>query len=234
MLRVNDLTVRYGAVTAVDRVSLEVPEGKVIALVGVNGAGKSSTLAAISGLVKAESGSVELDGEQLSRLPPETVVRRGIALVPEGREIFASLTVEENLHLGTLGRGDRGSAREATEEVLEQFPVLRKYLKSSAGKLSGGEQQQLAIARALLSNPRVLLLDEPSLGLAPQVVDLVFDVIDGLRDRGVTVLLVEQNATRAIELADFTYVLRLGRIADQGSRDAILSRTDLISLYLGG
>ena len=234
MLTVTDLTVKYGAVTAVDRVSLEVPDGKVVALVGVNGAGKSSTLAAIAGLVKAESGDVELDGERLFRLPPETVGRKGIALVPEGREIFASLSVEENLHLGSLGRSDRSGLKEAMESVLDQFPALRRYLKSSAGKLSGGEQQQLAIGRALLSDPRVLLLDEPSLGLAPQVVDLVFDVIAGLRDRGVTVLLVEQNATRAIELADYSYVLRLGKVANQGTREEILANTDFVSLYLGG
>lgn len=234
MLTVTDLTVKYGSVTAVDRVSLQVPDGKVVALVGVNGAGKSSTLAAIAGLVKAESGSVELDGEQLFRQPPEIVVRKGLALVPEGREIFASMTVEENLHLGGLARSDKHELKDALDFVLDQFPALRRYLKSSAGKLSGGEQQQLAIGRALLSDPRVLLLDEPSLGLAPQVVDLVFDVIAGLRERGVTVLLVEQNATRAIELADYSYVLRLGKIADQGTREEVLANTDLVSLYLGG
>ncbi|MEZ0075393.1 ABC transporter ATP-binding protein [Planotetraspora sp. GP83] len=232
MLTVTDLNVSYGRIAAVRGVSLGVAPGEIVAVIGANGAGKSSTLAAIAGVVASSGGSIELDGVSLVGRTPERIARQGIALVPEGRDVFATLTVAENLHLGTLARKDRRSAKAATEEVLERFPMLRRYYRSPAGKLSGGEQQQLAIARALLTGSRVLLLDEPSLGLSPKMVDLVFDVISGLRDDGVGVLLVEQNAMRALALADKSYILRRGQVAVSGTRDELAGQTELAAMYL--
>jgi len=232
MLSVHDLQVAYGGIAAVKGLSLTVTPGEVVALVGANGAGKSSTLAAIAGVVQPSSGVVEWDGASLVGRPPEWIARRGIALVPEGRDIFASLTVAENLHLGTLARRDRAGAAEARERIFDRFPVLRRYAHTPAGKLSGGEQQQLAIARALLSGPRVLLLDEPSLGLAPKMVDLVFEVVAELRTQGVGVLLVEQNALRAISVADRSIVLRRGQVVVSGTHEELAADGQLADLYL--
>jgi branched-chain amino acid transport system ATP-binding protein len=234
MLTVDGLAARYGRVTALHSVSFEVAEREIVAIVGPNGAGKSTTLAAITGTVPAVGGSIDYRGESLVGLSPERIVRRGIALVPEGRQIFASLSVAENLQLGTTIRRDRAEAGRDLERVLERFPILRTYFRSSAAKLSGGEQQQLAIARALLSKPSLLLLDEPSLGLAPIMIDRVFEILAELREGGVTILLVEQNATRAVALADRTYVLQTGRVALSGARDELLRTTDFASAYLGG
>jgi len=227
LLEVEDLHVRYGAVEAVHGVSFAVNGGEVTALIGANGAGKSSTLAAISGLVPAQ-GRIRFDGRDIAGAPPHVIVRAGVVQVPEGREILARMTVEENLLMG-LRRRDRSEL----SSVYERFPILRERRALLAGTLSGGEQQMLAIARALLARPRLLLLDEPSLGLAPLVVKRVFETLADLRAQGVTMLLVEQNALRALGLADRAYVMELGRIVMRGtgqelSRDEAVART-----YLG-
>jgi branched-chain amino acid transport system ATP-binding protein len=233
VLTITDLSARYGRVTALRSVSVSVGQGEIVAIVGPNGAGKSTTLAAITGIVRPSGGSIELEGRSLLGLPPERIVRLGIALVPEGRQIFSSLSVAENLELGTTPRRDRAAAREDLERELDRFPVLRTYYRTSAAKLSGGEQQQLAIARALLSRPKLLLLDEPSLGLAPIMIDRVFETLEQLRASGVTVLLVEQNATRAVALADRSYVLRTGRVGLSGTREELLRTADFAAAYLG-
>ncbi|WP_308259549.1 ABC transporter ATP-binding protein [Pseudonocardia sp. H11422] len=234
MLQIADLTVRYGGITAVHGLSASVDEGELVSLVGPNGAGKSSTLAAVSGLVAPAAGRIVLDGGSLVGLPPEETVRRGVALVPEGRNIFGSLTVAENLALGATIRRDKRAVRQDTERELDRFPILRERYGQQAGYLSGGEQQQLAIARALLSRPRLLLLDEPSLGLAPLLVDAVFDTIAELRRDGMTTLLVEQNATRAVALADRSYLLRTGRVVKAGTAEDLGGAAALASEYLGG
>jgi branched-chain amino acid transport system ATP-binding protein len=204
-----------------------------VTLVGPNGAGKSTTLLAIVGMARPTSGRITFGSDSLVGESPENIVRRGISLVPEGRRIHATLTVEENLRLGATVRNDRAAVRADLDDVLNRFPILGTYLRNPAGKLSGGEQQQLAIARALLSRPRLLLLDEPSLGLAPLLVDLVFDSLERLRTEGMTILLVEQNAMRAVELADRAYVLRTGTIELEGARDELLERADFEAAYLG-
>lgn len=231
LLSVRGLTVRYGSVTAVHGIDLDVAEGELVALVGPNGAGKSSTLAAITGAVRPARGTVALDGEVLSGLAPEKVVRRGVALVPEGRHVFTGLSVAENLALGATIR--RSGVAEDLERELERFPILRERYRQQAGLLSGGEQQQLAIARALMSRPRLLLLDEPSLGLAPKIVDLVFETVARLRREGLTIVLVEQNATRAVELADRTSVLRTGRIVRSGTAAELGGAAAMAAEYLG-
>ena len=233
MLRVSDLHIRYGSITAVRGLSFEVGEGEAVGLIGANGAGKSSTLKAIAGLLQPTDGNIELEGERIDGLGPDTIVRRGVALVPEGRQIFGTLTVKENLRVGrAIRRRDPDFGRDL-EEILDLFPILREFYSSPAGKLSGGEQQQLAIARALILKPRLLLLDEPSLGLAPQLVSLVFDVLEKLRQTGVTILLVEQVVARTVAFADRTYILRNGRIVASGSRDELQSRRDMAELYVG-
>jgi branched-chain amino acid transport system ATP-binding protein len=232
VLRVEGLGVRYGRIRAVRDVSLEVSPGEIVGLLGPNGAGKSSTLGAISGRLPVADGRVLLDGEQLVGRPPEEIVRRGISLVPEGRHVFATLTVAENLAIGATTRTDRARVAEDVESQLERFSVLRRYYRSNAGKLSGGEQQQLVIARALLSRPRLLLLDEPSLGLSPLLVDLVFETIEQLRAEGLTILLVEQNASRTVEVADRCYVLRGGELVAHAARGE-LSPDELGDIYLG-
>jgi len=233
MLRIDDLRVTYGRVPALHGISLHVDEGETVAIVGPNGAGKTTTLAAVFGLVEIESGSLEFEGESLVGARPEQILRRGLALVPEGRHIFGSLTVAENLELGTTARRDRSAAAEDIARMLERFPMLERYYRTSAGNLSGGEQQQLAIARALLSRPRLLLLDEPSLGLAPGIIDVLFETLEELRRERVTILLVEQAAARAVEFADRSYILRTGRVAHAGTRDELLRMEDFETAYLG-
>ncbi len=233
MLRVDDLLVRYGRVPAVQGVSFSVAEGESVAVVGPNGAGKTTTLSAIVGLVPPAEGRVHFDGKDVTGAPPERLVRAGLALVPEGRHIFATLTVLENLRLGATVRRDKAAAQAEIEALLERFPALGRLRRQSAGKLSGGEQQQLAIARALLSKPRMLLLDEPSLGLAPLVIDQVFELLAELREDGVTILLVEQNAARAVQFADRSYVLRTGRVVLEGTAAELLGTEDFVSSYLG-
>jgi branched-chain amino acid transport system ATP-binding protein len=233
VLAVDDLHVRYGRINALRGVSFHVDEGEVVGLIGPNGAGKTTTLCALMGVVPVTSGTAEFAGRSLVGRAPEAIVRDGLVMVPEGRHIFGTLSVAENLRLGATVRKPGAELDADVERELERFPVLRRYNHTQAGKLSGGEQQQLAIARALLGRPRLLLLDEPSLGLAPLVVDLVFDTLAALRDDGLTILLVEQNATQTIEFADRSYVLRNGVVAASGSRDDLLATADLADLYLG-
>jgi branched-chain amino acid transport system ATP-binding protein len=211
-LVVERLSVRYGGVDAVRGLSLEVKPGELVGLIGPNGAGKSSTLHAIVGAAPVAGGDVRLGGRSLVGRSPEAVARAGVALVPEGRRIFGELTVEENLRLGSAARRSRADNGDSLEPVFELFPVLRDYRRRSAGALSGGQQQQLAIGRALVAEPDVLLLDEPSLGLAPKIVDLVFDVLARIRTRGLAVLLVEQRAQRTVALADRCHVLANGEL----------------------
>ena len=209
-LTVESIDVRYGPVHAVRGLSLEVKPGEIVGLIGPNGAGKSSTLHAIMGATRPAAGSVRLGGRELVGSSPEDVARSGVALVPEGRRIFPELSVEENLRLGLAGRRARGDPDAAIEHVFGLFPIVREFRKRHAGALSGGQQQQLAIARALVAEPMVLLLDEPSLGLAPKLVDIVFEALAAIRDSGLAVLLVEQRAQRTVALADRSHVLANG------------------------
>jgi branched-chain amino acid transport system ATP-binding protein len=234
VLTISDLRVSYGRIPALHGIALEVEAGELVGLIGANGAGKTTTLNTIMGLLAPSEGSIRFQGESIAGWAPERVARAGIALVPEGRQIFATLSVAENLSLGLTGRGAGGAgARADVDRWLDRFPVLREYYRKPAGQLSGGEQQQLAIARALLQRPKLLLLDEPSLGLAPQVVDLVFEVLGELREEGATILLVEQNAARTLAVADRTYLMRTGRIALEGDRATLLDSPDVTSVYLG-
>jgi branched-chain amino acid transport system ATP-binding protein len=212
MLEVSGLEVRYGTVPAVRGLDLVVGRGEIVGLIGPNGAGKSTTLHAIMGAVRPSAGDVRLGGLSIRGRPPERVVRAGIALVPEGRRIFSELTVEENLRLGLSGRRSKAGSAEAVERVYELFPIVRESRRRQAGLLSGGQQQQLAIGRALVAEPDVLLLDEPSLGLAPVVVNTVFEALAAIREQGVTILLVEQRAQRTVAFADRTYVLSNGEL----------------------
>jgi branched-chain amino acid transport system ATP-binding protein len=235
MLEVAGLEVRYGAIRAVRGISLKVANGELVALIGANGAGKSSTLMAIAGALKAAGGSVHLDGEEITSAKPETIVRRGIATVPETRDVFPDLTVDENLMLGGYTRSsDAAGMAEDRARMLALFPQLAERGRQPAGTLSGGEQQMLVIARAMMSRPKVLLLDEPSLGLAPVVVAQIFQMIAALKASGTTILLVEQNVAKALSVADRAYVMRLGQIAASGTAAEIGAATDLSALYLGG
>ncbi|AEH87147.1 ABC transporter ATP-binding protein [Mesorhizobium opportunistum] len=233
MLSVEALKIRYGEVEAVRRVDLTVDSGEIIALVGANGAGKSSTLGAVAGLVPAASGKVVFDGVDITGLAPEAIARKGVALVPEGRRIFASLTVADNLRLGGAVHQPAAEARVREEEMLELFPILRRYHRVKGGNLSGGEQQMLAIARALMGKPRMVLLDEPSLGLAPQLIDTVFDLIAELRRKGLTILLVEQNVALALEIADRAIVLANGKVVLSGTAKELASSDLVRQAYLG-
>jgi branched-chain amino acid transport system ATP-binding protein len=233
-LAVHELHVRHGGVEAVRGVSLRVMPGEVVALLGVNGAGKTSLMDAVAGLNPIASGRIELDGEPVHGLRPEDIVRRGIALSPEGRRVFAALSVDENLRLGGIPVRDRAAREETRERVLELFPRLRERLQQPSGTLSGGEQQMLAIGRALMARPRVLLLDEPSLGLAPIVVTQIFDLVRRLKEEGMTMLIVEQNALGALELADRAYVLVHGAVEEEAAAADLLARSDLAETYLGG
>jgi branched-chain amino acid transport system ATP-binding protein len=231
ILELDGVSVTYGPVVAVRGLSLHVEAGEIVALLGSNGAGKSTTLASIVGLARVAEGRILLEAEDTTGAPTERIVRRGITLVPEGRRVFADLTVADNLRLGAATRS-RSEYGETLDEVLELFPVLARRLDVQAGLFSGGEQQMLAIARAMMSRPKVLLLDEPSLGLAPIIVAQVFDLIQQLRDRGVTVLLVEQNVERALEISDRAYVLSSGDLVMSGS-PADLPAEEIEKVYLG-
>ena len=232
MLTISQVTKAFGGRTIFEDASLQVNRGDRIGLVGPNGAGKSTTLHAIVGLVRAQRGEVTLDGRSLRGRSPEAVARAGVALVPEGRRLFAELTVEENLRLGLAARRENGSVRDALAEVFALFPVLRDFRKRSAGALSGGQQQQLAIARALVAKPTVLLLDEPSLGLAPTIVDLVFSTLTEIRGRGLAILLVEQRAQRTVALADRTHVLANGELRLQLTPQDAGDTDKMIAAYL--
>lgn len=212
VLEIEGLVVRYGGVVALRGIDLEVRSGEIVGLIGPNGAGKSTTLHAIMGAVPAHIGEIRLAGRSLRGRAPEMIARSGIALVPEGRRIFAELTVEENLRLGLSGRRNREGGEEAIERVHEMFPMLREFRRRHAGMLSGGQQQQLAVGRALVASPEVLLLDEPSLGLAPKIVDVVFEALAEIRQSGISVLLVEQRARRTVAFADRTYLLANGEM----------------------
>lgn len=231
VLSVQGLRVDYGPVTAVRSLDLAVRRGEIVALVGPNGAGKTSTVAACAGLIRPAAGVVLLDGRPITGRAPEQILRRGLSLVPEGRNILSTLTVEENLRLGASARRDRAGVRADLAAAKERFPILGSRARQAAGLLSGGEQQQLAIARALMSRAHLLLLDEPSLGLAPLMIDAVFDTIVALRAEGVTIVLIEQNASRAVDIADRSVVLRNGVVVAAGTRDEI--GLDLSAQYLG-
>ena len=233
LLVVTDLEAYYGRVCALHSVSLEVAEGSVVALLGANGAGKTTTLRVISGLLRPTRGSVEFDGRRIDGVSPDRLVRMGIVQVPEGRQIFAELTVRENLLLGGYARRDLGAARQDPQRVFEYFPRLRERLRQRAGTLSGGEQQMLAIGRALMARPRLLVLDEPSLGLAPLLVKEIFRVISEIRAAGTTVLLVEQNAHMALNIADRAYVLETGRVILGDRSAALRQREEVRRAYLG-
>lgn len=230
-LEVRDLHVSYGSVAAVRGVSLDVPGGSLVTLIGANGAGKSSTLAAISGLLRPKEGTITYGGRDVTRWRSHQLVEAGVVQVPEGREILATLTIEENLQLGAWHQG--AHLRAGLVDVFDRFPVLAERRRLPAGSLSGGEQQMLAIARALLARPRMLLLDEPSMGLAPMLVDEVFAVIASIRAEGTTVLLVEQNAHRALEAADYGYVMETGEIILEGSGAELLANERVVEAYLG-
>jgi len=234
LLKLNDVSVHYGRIAAVQGLSLEVNEGELVGLVGHNGAGKSTTLWTITGVLRPSAGQITFAGRSLLGLSPDAILRRGIALVPENRRIFSRLTVGENLRIGTSARKDRRHADADIAKMCDRFPALGTFFGRRASTLSGGEQQQLAIARALLSRPRLLLLDEPTLGLAPLIVDRVFESLQELNREGVTMLLVEQNAARTIEVAHRTYVLRSGgRIAFHGTQEELAEVGDFETAYIG-
>ena len=232
LLAVDDLTVAYGAVTALREVSLRVADGEIVAALGPNGAGKTTLLRTLAGAHKPKSGTVRFDGASIAGMSAEAVVRKGVALVPEGRKIFPNLTVEENLMIGGITRKDRDELRADAQRWLERFPILGERSAQAAGTLSGGEQQQLVVARALMSRPRLLLLDEPSLGLAPIFVDRIFELVSELRAAGTTILLVEQNVHRALEIADRAYVLSVGAVVASGTAETLVEG-ELERSYLG-
>jgi branched-chain amino acid transport system ATP-binding protein len=233
MLELKDVHARYGAIIALRGISLQVSQGELVALLGVNGAGKSTTLGCIAGVLKPWQGTILFEGASLVGKSPEQIARLGISLVPEGRDIFPSLTVEENLRLGAFIQKEKSAFKRNLEEVFELFPVLRQRIQQTGGTLSGGEQQQLAIARALMSSPRLLMLDEPSLGLAPALVDQIFELIARLHRRGVTILLVEQNVERSLEIVDRAYLMNTGLIESQGTAEQLRTHADIESVYMG-
>src|SRR5271156_302371 len=235
MLEIKNLSVSYGAISALHGISLSVPDGKIVTLIGANGAGKTTTLKTISGLLKPKSGEIFYDGKNIAGLPPHQIVARGLSHVPEGRMIFANLTVLENLQLGAYLQTDKQIVRRELEHVFSLFPRLQERVKQIAGTLSGGEQQMLAIGRALMSKPKFLMLDEPSLGLAPLLVKTIFEkIVEINRERGLTILLVEQNANRALEVSHFGYVLETGRITVQGDSASLRQNPQVRTAYLGG
>jgi branched-chain amino acid transport system ATP-binding protein len=234
LLDISGLHVHYGAIHALQGVTLRVKRGQIVTLIGGNGAGKSTTLRTISGLLRPTSGSVVFDGQLINKTPPHRIVRLGVAHAPEGRGIFPNLTVDENLMLGAYARHDTGAIRQDRERSLDLFPRVRERLKQQAGTLSGGEQQMLAIARALLARPRLLLLDEPSLGLAPQIVQVIFNIIRQINRDGVTILLVEQNAHMALSVANEAYVIQTGQVIKHGPARELLADKDVQKAYLGG
>ncbi|MCC6685893.1 MAG: ABC transporter ATP-binding protein [Fimbriimonadaceae bacterium] len=234
MLQVNDINVFYGAIQALNNVSLSVQQGEIVAIIGSNGAGKSTLMRTLSGLLRTRSGSISFLGEDITDLAPDQIVRRGISQSPEGRKIFTNLTVHENILIGATIRNDQAAIKEDMEQVLTRFPRLRERLKQNAGTLSGGEQQMLAIGRALMSQPKLLLLDEPSMGLAPNLVAEIFDIITDVKSEGVTVLVVEQNAHKALSIADRAYVLETGSLVLEGTGKELLNSDKVREAYLGG
>lgn len=233
LLTVRDLTVKYDAVVALDAISLEVREGEAVALIGANGAGKSTLLRTISGLIRPASGDICYECRSIRQSSPQAILRGGIAHCPEGRRLFGSLTVEENLRLGACTRDDPAAVRRDVERVEEMFPIIAERRRQAAGTLSGGEQQMVALARALMSSPRLLMLDEPSLGVAPLVTKLIFERLAEMKRFGTTILLVEQNVNLALELSDRAYVLRTGRVALEGEAHALIDDPRVFHAYLG-
>jgi branched-chain amino acid transport system ATP-binding protein len=234
MLKVDNIDVFYGNIQALKGVSLEINEGEIVTLIGANGAGKSTLLKTISGLLKPKNGDILYEGQSIAGKAAQTIVKQGISHVPEGRRIFANLTVEENLELGAYLRKDKHGIREDIEKVYQQFPRLHERRKQLAGTLSGGEQQMLAIGRALMARPRLLLLDEPSMGLAPLLVKSIFRIIEEINSNGTTILLVEQNANMALSIADRAYVIESGRVVLSGSADELTASEQVKMAYLGG
>lgn len=234
MLEVNDIHVYYGAIHALKGVSLSVTEGQIVALIGANGAGKSTTLRTISGLLRPKVGDITFEGDSITKKNVQSIVRSGISQVPEGRRIFAPLTVLENLELGAFTRKDKDGVAHDMELVFKRFPRLAERKKQLAGTLSGGEQQMLAMGRALMSRPRLLLLDEPSMGLSPLFVKEIFDIIQHINEQGTTILLVEQNAHMAMSIADYAYVLETGKITLEGPGQELMQSEAVRAAYLGG
>lgn len=235
ILEVKDLHSGYGPIEILKGVNVSIPAGKIVSLIGSNGAGKTTFLMTVSGLVRAAKGSIQFEGRSIEKISPDKIVKQGVVQVPEGRRIFPHMTVSENLDLGAYTRGHdqpREVARDK-EEMLAMFPILKDRLNGQAGNLSGGEQQMLAMARALMAKPKLLLLDEPSLGLAPKMIEFIFSLIVKIREKGITVLLVEQNAFKALELADYAYVIESGRIEMEGSGSDLLADPKIKQAYLG-
>lgn len=234
LLDIKDLHVSYGAIAAVKGITLEVREGEIVTLIGSNGAGKSTTLRTVSGLLKPKKGTITFAGENIGGKPGHEVVAKGICQSPEGRRIFPRMTVEENLDLGAFLRKDTAEIKADREMVLDLFPRLKERISQKAGTMSGGEQQMLAVGRALMGQPKLLILDEPSMGLAPVLVDLIFDTIEKIRNNGTTVLLVEQNALAALRIADYAYVLESGHMNMEGDARELANDQRVVNAYLGG
>ena len=233
MLTLEGLSVFYGGIHALRGIDIQVPDGKIITLIGANGAGKSTMLNSIVGLVKPASGTITWDGGDITRGDPKDIVSRGLALIPEGRHVFPNLTVDENLTLGAYARRDKAGIKKDRERCFELFPRLKERTRQHAGTLSGGEQQMLAVARGLMSSPKILMLDEPSLGLAPLVSKMIFDIIREINKNGTTVLLIEQNAHAALEISDYAYVLETGIITMQNTGAVLLNDDSIRKAYLG-
>lgn len=234
MLEVKDLVVNYGAIRALKGISFNVKQGEIISLIGSNGAGKTTTLHSISNLIKKQSGSVIFNGVDISSLPAEQIVRHGLIQIPEGRRIFANLTVKENLEMGSYTRKDKENIKKDLEHVYELFPRLKERIKQISGTLSGGEQQMLAMGRGLMAKPKLLLLDEPSMGLAPILVDEIFEIIKKINEEGTTILLVEQNAFKAMNIANRVYILETGTVSASGNSEDMINDPAVKKAYLGG
>lgn len=233
-LEIKDLVVKYGGIVALNGVSLKIPEGKIVTLVGANGAGKSTTLRTITNLVKPVSGSITYDGKELTQMSTQDIVKTGITLVPEGRHVFDDMTVDENLKIGAYLRKDKKNFADDIAKVHKMFPRLKERANQLSGTLSGGEQQMVAVGRALMSNPKVLMMDEPSLGLAPLVIKDIFEIIQRVnKEQGVTILLIEQNANAALKIADYGYVMETGNIGLEGTGEELLANEHVKELYLG-
>lgn len=234
LLQVEDLVTKYGEIPALKRISFEVKEGEIVALIGANGAGKSTTLMTISGVLRPSSGRIIFDGKEIHGMPSHEIVNLGVMQCPEGRRLFTTMSVEENLLLGYYSRRNEGNPAEAMRRVFKLFPLLEERLHQSSGTLSGGERQMLAMGRALMAKPRLLMLDEPSLGLAPKLVEAVLDTVKQIRDEGITILLVEQNARAALSMADRAYALEVGQITLEGTGQELLRDERVLKAYLGG
>ncbi len=234
MLEIKNLKVKYGGIVALNGINMKIPEGKIVTLVGANGAGKSTTLRSITKLVTPAEGSITYEGKELTHMSTQDIVKLGITLVPEGRHVFADMTVEENLRIGAYLRKDKQNFKKEIEFIHEMFPILKKRSSQLSGTLSGGEQQMLAVGRALMSKPKVLMMDEPSLGLAPLVIKDIFEIIKKVnKEQGMTILLIEQNANAALKIADYGYVMETGTIGLEGTGEELLANERVKELYLG-